>query len=166
MNPVTRYPRKMPKRTDALTDAILKRVQELLVQHGAPDRPMKQKTLARRSGQTYARVHKFLSGQMPYPPLDFLDALLQSFGVSLADVLKGNGDGPKQLPILRGDVQALCDLLDDAPVEVVEEVHRLAAMFLRAQAGGESSGSRTPASRAGRRAGVSGSTAARGTRRR
>lgn len=59
----------MAKRTDKLTDAVLRCLQELLVQHGEPGRPMKQKTLARRSGQSYARVHRFLSGQMPYPPI-------------------------------------------------------------------------------------------------
>src|SRR5688500_6325595 len=95
---VGRYPRKMAKRTDKLTEAVLRRIEELRVQHGAPGQPMKQKTLARRSKQTYARVHKFLSGQMPYPPLDFLGALLESFGTSLADTLRGERNAPAQLP--------------------------------------------------------------------
>jgi hypothetical protein len=166
MKPVTRYPRKMPKRTDALTDVILRKIQALMAQHGSNDRPMQQKTLARRSKQTYARVHKFLSGQMPYPPLDFLDALLRSFGTTLADALKGTGDAPAQLPILRADVQEVADLLDEASPEVVEEVRRLSVLFSRGQAAGELSESRTPASRAGIRPAVSGSTAPRATRRR
>jgi transcriptional regulator with XRE-family HTH domain len=129
----------MTKRTDALTEAVLKTIEGLRVQYGEPGRPMKQKTLARRSGQTYARVHKFLSGQMPYPPLDFLNALLQSFGVSLADALKGQTTPPKQLPIQRADVQRVAALLDDAPVELVEETERMVRLFLRAGALGESS---------------------------
>lgn len=133
MPTVTRYPRKMAKRTDKLTDAVLKRIEALRVQHGAPGVPMKQKTLARRSGQTYARVHKFLSGQMPYPPLDFLDALLQSFGTTLADVLKGEVETPKRLPILREDVQQVADMLDDGSPELVEAARNWVALFLKAQ---------------------------------
>jgi transcriptional regulator with XRE-family HTH domain len=136
---VTRFPRKMPKRTDKLTDAVLRRIEELRVQHGAPGSPMKQKTLARRSGQTYARVHKFLSGQMPYPPLDFLDALLQSFGLTLADVLKGQAEAPKRLPILREDVQRVADMLDDAPADLVESARGWIALFLKGQAVAEQS---------------------------
>lgn len=132
MSPVTRYGRKMAKRTDKLTDSILRRIEELRLKHGTPDRPMRQKTLARRSGQTYARVHKFLSGQMPYPPMDFLDALLRSFGTTLADELKGSSAPPKQRPIVRTDVQEVADLLDDADAETVSHVKGLASLLSRA----------------------------------
>jgi transcriptional regulator with XRE-family HTH domain len=140
MPSVTRYPRKMAKRTDRLTDAVLKKIEALRVQHGSPGQPMKQKTLARRSGQTYARVHKFLSGQMPYPPLDFLDALLQSFGTNLARVLSGEMDTPAQRPILREDVQQVADMLDDGSPELVEAARNWIALFLRGQATTESTG--------------------------
>lgn len=124
----------MAKRKDGLTELVLKRVEELRAQHGVSGRPMEQKRLARRSQQTYARVHKFLSGQMPYPPLDFLDALLRSFGDSLANVLKGETPPTtSDLPILREDVRALAHLLDDATPEVVEETRRVAALFVSAQ---------------------------------
>lgn len=140
MSAVTRYGRKMAKRTDQLTDSILRRVEELRLKHGAPGKPMRQKTLARRSGQTYARVHKFLSGQMPYPPMDFLDALLRSFGTTLADELKGNSAPPAQLPILREDVQHVAKMLDDGSPELVDAARTWVALFLKGQGVAEPTG--------------------------
>lgn len=121
---------------------------------------MKQKTLARRSGQTYARVHKFLSGQMPYPPLDFLNALLVSFGTSLAKVLAGHTATPAQLPILRDDVQRVAVLLDDADAEVVEEAERWVKLFLRA-GGSDESTDRVPEEPKTAKAAASGGTRGR-----
>ncbi len=155
----------MPKRTDRLTDAALQAIQGFLVQYGEPGRPMKQKTLARRSGQSYARVHRFISGQMPYPPMDFLDALLRTFGTTLADVLKGHTTPPKQLPILRADVQRVADMLDDASVEVVEETERHLKIFLRAAEAGALSDRPNESSTAGRTPEASGTRTKRGTRR-
>jgi hypothetical protein len=128
----------MTKRTDKLTERVLERVEALRVQHGAPGTPMKQKTLARRSGQTYARVHKFLSGQMPYPPLDFLNALLMSFGTSLGDVLRDVSSPPRALPIWREDVQRVARMLDEASPAAVEVARGWVQLFLRVQ---EASGS-------------------------
>ena len=129
---MTRYGQKMARRTDKLTGAILRRIEELRVQHGAPGAPMKQKTLARRAKQSYARVHRFLSGQMPYPPLDFLDALLRSLGTTLAETLtESSGSPPSPLPIVRADVQELAKLLDEVSADVVEQVKGLVVLFPR-----------------------------------
>lgn len=166
MRSVKSYGRKMAKRTDRLTDQILKRIEALRVQHGAPGAPMKQKTLARRSTQTYARVHKFLSGQMPYPPLDFLDALLRSFGTSLADELKGAGAAPPQLPILRADVQQVANMLDDESPEVVEAVKNWIALFAKGKAAGESIEQTRRVLEPGKAKGADAERAVRGARRR
>jgi hypothetical protein len=165
MYSVTPSGRKMPKRTDVLTERVRKLIESLRVQHGAPGRPMGQKTLARRSGQKYPRVHKFLSGQMPYPPMDFLDALLRSFGTTLGGVLTEESEPPKVLPIWRADVQQLAELLDDADAEVVEKTRGIAELFVTAG----SAGPRPPLSGPGRTSATKGADGGiprkRGTRR-
>lgn len=162
---VTTFHRKMPKRTDRLTDLILKRIEALRAQHGAPGAPMKQKTVARRSGQTYARVHKFLSGQMPYPPLDFLDAILRSFGTTLADALRGPTDDKIPLPIVREDVQEVANMLDEASPAAVEAAKQWIELFARAQGSGGSIDRSPSAHHGASRRAPSGSSAKRGTRR-
>lgn len=134
------YRRQMAKRTDRLTEVILRKIEGLRAEHGPPGQPMKQKTLARRSGQTYARVHAFISGKMPYPPMDFLDALLRTFGTTLADELKGGSTPPAQLPIVREDILELAKMLDDASPEAVERVKGIAELFSTASAAAEATG--------------------------
>jgi hypothetical protein len=70
-------------RKDPLAELVRLRVIALMAEHDE----MEQIELARRSKNAQQRVHRFLVGQMPYPPMSFMDSLLQVFGLGLADVL-------------------------------------------------------------------------------
>lgn len=86
---------------------------------------MQQIELARRAVEPQQRVHKFVKGQMPYPPLEFLDRLFNVFGVTIVDGLKGPVKPVTQLPILRADVQAVADTcagLDEPGVAAVQHL--------------------------------------------
>lgn len=88
---------------------------------------MQQIELARRANEPQQRVHKFIKGQMPYPPLEFLDRLFRVFGVTLIDGLRGAVAPVTQLPILRRDVQSLADTCAAMAPEGVAVVQHLAA---------------------------------------
>lgn len=110
-------------RRDQLTDAVRLEIKRLMLHHG----DMKQIELARRSGEKQQRIHKFISGQMPYPPMDFLDRLFRVFGVTILDGLRGPVKPVTQLPILREDVQALADTCAGLEPEGVAVVQHLAS---------------------------------------
>lgn len=110
-------------RRDQLTEALRLEIKRLMLHHG----DMKQIELARRSGEKQQRIHKFISGQMPYPPMDFLDRLFRVFGVTLVDGLKGAVRPVTQLPILRADVQTVADTCALLEPEGVAAVQHLAA---------------------------------------
>lgn len=109
-------------RRDHLTEAVRLEIKRLMLHHG----DMQQVELVRRSGENKQRIQRFISGQMPYPPMDFLDRLFRVFGVTLIDGLKGPVRPVTQLPILRADVQALADTCAMLSPEGVEAVQTLA----------------------------------------
>jgi hypothetical protein len=94
-----------------------------MLQHG----DMEQIELARRAGEPQQRVHKFIKGQMPYPPMEFLDRLFRVFGATLVDGLRGAVPPVTQLPILRADVQKLADTCAGMPDAAVAAVQSLAS---------------------------------------
>lgn len=108
----------VPKRRDRLAEALRQEIVTLMKHHGE----MKQIELARRAGEDQQRVHKFVKGQMPYPPLEFLDTLFKVFGVTLVDGLRGHVPPVTQLPIRRPDVQAVADDCAGMDVEGVKAV--------------------------------------------
>lgn len=110
-------------RRDQLTEAIRLEIKRLMLHHG----DMQQIELAMRSGETKQRIQRFISGQMPYPPMDFLDRLFRVFGKTLLDGLTGAVKPAKQLPILRDDVQALADTCATLEREGVAAVQHLAS---------------------------------------
>ena len=110
-------------RQDQLTELLRLEVLRLMRLHG----PMQQIELARRAGDTQQRVQRFLAGQMPYPPLMFLDRLFRVFGVTLADGLKGQVRPAPVLPVLRPDVQAVADVCATLDGQAVEAVMMLAS---------------------------------------
>lgn len=110
-------------RRDQLTEAIRLEIKRLMLHHG----DMQQIELAMRSGETKQRIQRFISGQMPYPPMDFLDRLFRVFGKTLVDGLTGAVKPVTQLPILRDDVQALADTCATLEPAGVEAVQHLAA---------------------------------------
>lgn len=124
-------------RRDQLAEALRTEIKRLMAHHGN----MQQIELVRRSGQNKQRIQRFLSGQMPYPPLTFLDKLFRVFGHTLLDGLRGSIQPVTQLPILRPDVQQLADTcapLEPAGVAVVQHL----AVTLRD--GVQRSSSKTP----------------------
>lgn len=85
---------------------------------------MEQKELADRSGEPVYRVHKFVKGDLPFPPLTFLDRVFRVFGSSLAKALESE-PAIKPLPtapILRGDVLEVARLLERRSPEYVNSV--------------------------------------------
>lgn len=110
-------------RRDQLTEAVRLEIKRLMLHHG----DMQQIELAMRSGETKQRIQRFVSGQMPYPPMDFLDRLFRVFGVTLVDGLKGAVKPVTQLPILRSDVQSLADTCAALEPEGVAVVQHLAS---------------------------------------
>lgn len=70
-------------RHDPLAERIRQQILLLMDANGK----MEQRELARRAKEPYPRVHKFVKGQMPYPPLSFLDRLLRVFGYTLPEAL-------------------------------------------------------------------------------
>jgi hypothetical protein len=112
-------PSGVPKRRDRLAEAVRLEIVRLMAHHNE----MEQIELARRAGERQQRVHKFVNGQMPYPPLEFMDRLFRVFGHTLIDGLRGSVQPVTQLPILRPDVQAVADLcagMDAEGVKVVQ----------------------------------------------
>lgn len=110
-------------RRDQLTEAVRLEIKRLMLHHG----DMQQIELAMRAGETKQRIQRFISGQMPYPPMTFLDRLFRVFGVTLVDGLKGAVRPVTQLPILRADVQALADTCAPLEPEGVAAVQHLAS---------------------------------------
>lgn len=110
-------------RRDDLTEQLRLEIKRLMLHHG----DMQQIELARRAKEAQQRVHKFVKGQMPYPPLDFLDRLFRVFGVTLVDGLRGAVKPVTQLPILREDVQLLADTCAPLEPEGVAAVQHLAS---------------------------------------
>lgn len=98
-------PYGVPTRKDPLSEGLRVEIVQLMKHHNN----MPQIELARRAGEDQQRVHKFVKGQMPYPPLAFLDRLFRVFGLTLVDGLRGHVAPVTQLPILRPDVQAIAD---------------------------------------------------------
>jgi hypothetical protein len=114
---------RVATRKDELTEALRLEIRRLMLHHG----DMKQIELAKRAREPQQRVHKFIKGQMPYPPLDFLDRLFRVFGVTLLDGLKGVIRPVTQLPILRPDVQQVADTCAVLEPEGVAAVQHLAS---------------------------------------
>lgn len=98
-------PYGVPTRKDPLAEGLRLEIVQLMKHHNN----MPQIELARRADEDQQRVHKFVKGQMPYPPLAFLDRLFRVFGLTLVDGLRGHVAPVTQLPILRPDVQAIAD---------------------------------------------------------
>lgn len=120
---VALLPPHVATRRDQLTEAVRLEMKRLMLHHG----DMKQIELARRSGEKQQRIHKFISGQMPYPPMDFIDKLFRVFGVTIVDGLRGAVKPVTQLPILRSDVQHLADTCAVLEPEGVAAVQHLAS---------------------------------------
>lgn len=110
----------VPKRRDQLSEGLRIEIVRLMAHHGQ----MSQIELARRATEAQQRVHKFVKGDMPYPPLDFLDGLFRVFGVTVLDGLRGSVQPVTQLPILRPDVQGVADDCAGMEAEAVEAVQK------------------------------------------
>jgi transcriptional regulator with XRE-family HTH domain len=130
-------------RRDQLTESVRLEIKRLMLHHG----DMQQIELAMRAGETKQRIQRFISGQMPYPPMDFLDRLFRVFGKTLIDGLTGAVKPVKQLPILREDVQALADTCAAMEAEGVAAVQHLASTLRDAgrKAGSAARGASAPA---------------------
>lgn len=74
---------------------------------------MEQKELVSLCGSPLVRidqVHKFVKGDLQFPPLSFLDTVLKAFGSSLREALEM--DPPiRPIPITRADVLGVARLL-------------------------------------------------------
>lgn len=75
----------MPKERDALTEPI----QAFVAARVQPKGPMAQKELAELSGQRIDRIHKFVKGDLAFPPMAFLDAILRVLGTNLCEQIQG-----------------------------------------------------------------------------
>lgn len=134
---------RVPTRKDPLAEALRLEILRLMNHHGK----MKQIELARRAGEDQQRVHKFVKGQMPYPPLAFLDGLFRVFGVTVIDGLRGSVTPVTQLPILRPDVQTLVDTCASLAPEAVVAVQTLASTLRDGVRKGTAHGSNASARR-------------------
>lgn len=72
----------MRKKSGALTTALRVRFRRLY-----EDAELTQDQFAERAGSTQSDVSRFLTGQMVYPPLEFLDGLAKVFGLRLSDLI-------------------------------------------------------------------------------
>lgn len=70
-----------------------------------------QSGLARATGYRQPVINRFFTGQMKYPPLDFLDAMARVFEYTLADLLHQELPPPTLTPVER-DVLATWRTLD------------------------------------------------------
>lgn len=70
-------------RRDPLADRVRHQIQQLM----KANNNMEQRELARRAKEPYQRVNKLLRGQMPYPPMTFLNNLLGVFNYTLPEAL-------------------------------------------------------------------------------
>lgn len=135
--------RPVATRRDQLTESVRLEIKRLMLHHG----DMQQVELVRRSGETKQRIQRFISGQMPYPPMDFLDKLFRVFGVTLIDGLKAAVRPVTQLPILRSDVQTLADTCSALAPEGVAAVQHLASTLRDGVRKGTAHGSNASARR-------------------
>lgn len=67
-------------------DQLAERIR-LQIKHQMDAKGLEAKDVARLARERYPRVTRFLRGDMPYPPLQFLDRLLGVFGYTLAEAL-------------------------------------------------------------------------------
>lgn len=72
----------MARRSQELNVRIRSRIQKLMRAHG-----LSQAALARATGERPQDINRFLTDDMAYPPLDFLDRLARVFHYTLADLL-------------------------------------------------------------------------------
>jgi transcriptional regulator with XRE-family HTH domain len=115
--------RRVSTRQDALTVRVRTRIQAAMDQH-KPKR-MTQVQLAKKAKVTQQSVQRFLSGQMPYPPMTFLDKLTRVFGWSLVEVIAELT--PSRPPIVINDprVQQIAIWLEAADDRTVEGAYLL-----------------------------------------
>ena len=109
-------------RHDPLAERVRQPVLNLMKANGN----MEQRELARRAKEKPQRVHKFVKGQMPYPPLTFLNNLLRVFSYTLPEALSETvlPVRPLAQTVFRPPVQQLAELLDgmeDAQLEHLKE---------------------------------------------
>lgn len=104
---------------DLIAERLRAVVLGLMKAHG-----MEQKELADRSGEPIYRVHKFVKGDLPFPPLTFLDRVLRVFGSSLAQALEKEPTVKPlpPLPILRDDVLEVARMLERRSPEYVRSL--------------------------------------------
>lgn len=103
------------KKRDQLTERVLGYIRGLLGD-------MTAKELARRSKAPYWRVQRFLDGQLPFPPLDFLTALLGVWGQTLADALTATSPPAPAPPALSGRVRAIAQRMNDLDDDALQLV--------------------------------------------
>lgn len=108
-------------RLDPMAERIRQQIEQLMKANGN----MHQKTLAKRAKVSQGRVHRFITGQMPYPPLTFLHSLLGVFGYTLPEALTAMSLPAKQLPqpaISNPIVLELASAIEDWPDEAVKNL--------------------------------------------
>lgn len=110
---------RVSKRIDPLTVRVRERLKTAMAAHLPQE--MKQVELARRAGETQQSVQRFLSGQMPYPSMTFLDRLVRVFGWTLIDVLRDELPPPPKPPITDPRVLQIAELLQEAGNDVIVE---------------------------------------------
>lgn len=99
-----------------MAERIRQQIEQLMKANGN----MEQKTLARRAKVSAGRVHRFLRGQMPYPPLSFLDQMLRVFGYTLPEALAASAlpvKTPTPPSISRASVLEIAEELESWPEE-------------------------------------------------
>lgn len=102
---------------------------------------MSQKELARRAGEHVNRVHKFVNGDLPYPPLTFLQHVFGVFGLTLPEALSSSPP-VRPLSISRQDVLEVARLLEALDEAYVRSLKDLVEKTRRVRSGVRGGGTR------------------------
>ena len=102
-------------------DPLTLRVRERITSAMERQQPkMTQSELARRSGQLQQKIQRFLSGNMPYPPMSFLNDLASVFGWTLVELLHDEIPPLRTPAISDARVLEIADRLASADDRVIE----------------------------------------------